>query len=409
MEKSPRKKTRFVNGPINAMRLEGKINGIDKVFYNFMDIHYDVTNQTQCDDVRSLDIDNYLVKNFDKISESDKLYDFFFEIYPTAILTDPTMFKEKYIWNINNLFKKSFHINKDKNVVGKSNTFPNVRFHYIDIRDYMANGHKMLYELVSFIDIIIRDGNILENDNIRIENMLNSIFDQVNIIYNMFYKKKEQSKTTKLPPTITTEKYEENIMIDKIKRFIDKIQNDYKHNEPKKIINKVIDTILHDAFDDFNKNYDEFKKKLSLLEDIASIKSHDISFDKKNGIVLGVPRPNLQYTFYLLIELSSKLFKSCMLIFVILIDLFFMRRFLDKDYVTNGISYTGASHSINYVYILVKYFDFKITNASYLKKDPKYIENEIKKAQHPHDIAELIVPNFVYQCSDMTDFPPHFD
>ena len=64
MEQSPRKKNKFVNGPINAVRLEGKINGINKVFYNFMDIHVDTSFQTECDDVRSLDLDKYLVKNF---------------------------------------------------------------------------------------------------------------------------------------------------------------------------------------------------------------------------------------------------------------------------------------------------------------------------------------------------------
>lgn len=409
MTESSRKKTKFVNGPINAIRLEGEINGIHKIFYNFMDIHYNVENQTKCDDVRSLDIDNYLVENFDKISDSDKIYDFFLEIYPTTILTNPTIFKQKYIWNIHELFKKSFHINTKKNVVGKSNTFPNIRFHYIDIRDYLINSHQILYKLSNLVDLIIKEGFILKNDINDIEIILQSISTQVNIIFDIIYQDKKLFTKKELPPTITTESYEQNIMIDKVKKFIHKIKNDYKHEKPKKIINKIIDTILYDAFAKFRKNYDTFLEEgLPTLKTRASMTSHDISFNKEYGIVVGIPQSNLQLTFYILSNLTDKIFTSCMSIFVILIDLFFMRRFLDKDYVTNGISYTGASHSVNYIYILVKYFDFHITNVSYSKKHIKDVEDEIKKSDHPFHIAELVVPNVVYQCSDMTNFPPQF-
>jgi hypothetical protein len=56
-----------------------------------------------------------------------------------------------------------------------------------------------------------------------------------------------------------------------------------------------------------------------------------------------------------------------------------MKKFLDKDYITNMISYTGARHSSNYVYILIKNFNFKITNYSYLNDgNIKNIEKMIK-------------------------------
>lgn len=35
----------------------------------------------------------------------------------------------------------------------------------------------------------------------------------------------------------------------------------------------------------------------------------------------------------------------------VFVDIYFLRRFLDKDYITNGLSYTGSTHSLMYVYI----------------------------------------------------------
>ena len=39
---------------------------------------------------------------------------------------------------------------------------------------------------------------------------------------------------------------------------------------------------------------------------------------------------------------------------------YFLRRFLDKDYITKNIVYTGFIHTIEYLYFLVKHYDFKI-------------------------------------------------
>ena len=48
-----------------------------------------------------------------------------------------------------------------------------------------------------------------------------------------------------------------------------------------------------------------------------------------------------------------------------LTDLYFIRRFITKDYIKNGIIYTGSAHLCDITYILTKYFNFKITNIFY--------------------------------------------
>ena len=37
-----------INGPVNVARLEGKVNGVNKVLYMFMDIHYDLHRESKC-------------------------------------------------------------------------------------------------------------------------------------------------------------------------------------------------------------------------------------------------------------------------------------------------------------------------------------------------------------------------
>lgn len=72
-------KNKFVSGPVNVVRLEGDINGIKKTIHLFMDFHMPVQEQTECDDIRSQDIDKFLVNTFDQATEMDKsiTYDFF--------------------------------------------------------------------------------------------------------------------------------------------------------------------------------------------------------------------------------------------------------------------------------------------------------------------------------------------
>lgn len=95
-------------------------------------------------------------------------------------------------------------------------------------------------------------------------------------------------------------------------------------------------------------------------------------------------------------------------IFVILTDLYFIRRFLDKEYIDTGIVYTGIIHSVDFVYVLLKYFDFDITNYSYLSKSPIELKQIIKKLDNSRKLDKYIFPPKLKQCSDLTKFPKLF-
>jgi hypothetical protein len=86
-----------------------------------------------------------------------------------------------------------------------------------------------------------------------------------------------------------------------------------------------------------------------------------------------------------------------------------LRRFLDKDYITNGIAYTGAAHSIAYIDMLSKLFGFKVTHFSYSKiSDLNKLNSEIIKTEE-YDLADIFFPEKITQCSDITNFPKNFN
>ena len=180
----------YVNGPVNAMRLEGKVFGLKKVVYLLMDIHLDIGTQSKCDDIRSIDFNQYLINNFDNISEKDKIYDFFLEIYPTDIERNSSGRKDIYIREMRDLFRKSFVIDRETDAVGKSNTFPNIRFHYLDIRSLLYNKSGINKQIENIIhNYVVKTQSILPIDITEMKMMLNLYIKQLDDIYKIVYKR----------------------------------------------------------------------------------------------------------------------------------------------------------------------------------------------------------------------------
>ena len=72
-------------------------------------------------------------------------------------------------------------------------------------------------------------------------------------------------------------------------------------------------------------------------------------------------------------------------------DCYFMRRFVDKPYIKNVIAYTGILNTVSCLYFLVKYYDYKILEYSFINKvDSKELEKIIKKTDSYLDIYEYI-------------------
>ena len=92
-----------------------------------------------------------------------------------------------------------------------------------------------------------------------------------------------------------------------------------------------------------------------------------------------------------------------------IMDAYFLRRFLDKDSITNAVAYTGIYHSINYIFFLVKYSNFKITHCSYINGDISTISQKIKNSKNSIDIHNIFYPSKFIQCTNLSEFPDLFE
>ena len=89
-------------------------------------------------------------------------------------------------------------------------------------------------------------------------------------------------------------------------------------------------------------------------------------------------------------------------------DLYFLRRFLDKKYIKNGIIYSGFAHSLHIILKLVKLFNFKVTNVSYSDIKLEKLNKLVKKANSYRDFETNLLPKYLIQCSSMKNFPDMF-
>lgn len=384
----------LINGPVNLVRLEGNINNINKVIYLFMDYHAPLTLQTKCESYASIDIVKYLYDNF---KTSKNIIDFFFEIEYSQLVKPTNIFKKKYIHEVHTLFKKEFQKTKEnKTLPSKIN--PNVRLHYIDIRDYLE--HEINYYFSDMENII----NKMKTNNDIFYNDLNNLNKICNILKGEFLFLKEIKITV-----LENKNYAKSDSYrDSIYYYLKKIVN--KYNDEKLKINII--NFLNSIDNYVNNILKHLDNILILLEKFKNYVSRDYdekTYDKDlesytfyHGILLEELINNIQNSY-------NKIYKNSIRLYCNIMDCYFLRRFLDKDYVTNVVAYTGILHSINYIYFLVKKYNFKVTHYNYSEEPNIKKLNEKLKKKNYKDLYSIFFPKKLIQCIDINNFPVNFE
>lgn len=246
----------------------------------------------------------------------------------------------------------------------------------------------------------------------RDKNLLTILFDSVkdtqysmSVLYVMLYKTNHSKNYT------SNTKFSRNVKNDYVlKHIIHKLLGRYENKNVQLIIKKLIDSQIHDAITDVLDKIDNLLTTITEMIDFTD-SNKECSLKKyQNGLAEYhnefVDQTIKILTLRKMIEaLSDKLGD----LGVYLMDVYCLRRILDKSYITNVIAYTGGQHSCNYILSLVKYFGFKITNYSYLKSDSIEKATEIiKKSTHELQLTELFGPPVLKQCSDLSSFPKLF-
>lgn len=402
-------KSKLVNGPINVVRLEGTIHDIKKVLYIFMDIHTDVSRQTHCNDFGSLELIQYMVQQFGK-SNPDKTFDLFTETTISAIKSGDYPYKGRYIDELN------------KYVRAKYKGYPhnkNVRAHYIDIRDYLKTLINLtingIYEQIdntpsnyfskSSYDNIISLLDRLKQFVSWTSNEFTGESDSKSRSASRSRAKSKSKSELDNPGTIEQQRKP-------IRQIISKLLNKYTHPDLKASLDESIEDIK-DSFAQIYKLIDETKELLDKSFGLLTKQSNTLNLvDYKIFKTYSYSADTIKILeFKCSLEvLITQLDLALTYNFARIVDLFFLRRFLDKNYITNGIVYTGAAHSVSYIYQLVNKFGFDITHAYYTTEPDMNILNKlIKKTRYNPSIEKIFLPDKFSQCIDMGNFPEGFE
>lgn len=405
-----------INGPINVVRLEGNINGIHKILYVFFDWH---VHEKKCNDLISINIDQYLIREFNNINQNNDInikYDFFLEtrLSDTSASKDQLNSKEwmpHYLGDLWVMFEKynniKFHI-QNKKIPNDKNNEAKVRLHYIDIRDIfkyeMFELTHILFNYINQNQLLLAinelDLYIIKNNNII--NILKTpkiIKGDKNINFNKM--KTHQINTDD----------EKKLFYSFFTNMIYKLKNVYKNNKNKIIINEYINNIIQL----YEKSNEEVQNLLTILREI-----HKENTENYGKLYCTISECNYDYNTKNLKKIHNTMnniydiiHHTNYMIYVLLTDLYFLRRFVDKDYITNGITYTGSGHSLNYIYILIKEYDFKITHSNYMNIEESIIKNEMKNKKITFEeiminFAKYFHPEYFNQCVNMSKFPKLF-
>lgn len=409
----------LVSGPVIALRLEGFVNNIKKIVYLFGDIHMNVTAQSQCPSWKADEFIRYFSKTM-KYTNKNKQYDLFFETGSTGNSKNILM-KDRYIDEVDKYFKSTLNIVNKENKENKenekkykntgSNEEANLRLHHIDPRGVFKNLRGGAYDQFYYLDSLFY--NIQNNFGIH-SNQLENI---KNIVFLM--NESLEIETFLLLNDESNEKYEESI--NKLVEFYG--EDNYK------IIKRLIKKLKDDYYSEYVKNklisesgiFEEIRKKINSLKikseefikNLENLQEHTNTYGK-----LKYYESYCNYGSYYSSNIENTLpaIKSFNYIgddfiymYALLMDIATLRRLLDKDYITNIISYTGAAHTCNYLYILVKYFDFKITHCTNKEHTINEIEILLKESNNSSEVFCKVMPNVLFQCIDITDFPDKFE
>ena len=352
-----------INGPTNIFRLT---NG-KKIIYIIGDVHNDINEQTQCtyNNIESIDIDKLLIKIFKK--EKDKKFDIFYEFYYKKNINLSNYKKDPYILELYKLNNIEFINNK----IQISKYFPNVRFHYFDIRETISYINE-LYIIYKYFKYDLRNYPYSSNILYYINDIMKKIVKLVT----------DFSDNLKLKNNI----------------YINKLLSKYNNIDIQNSILNIYSVYFIELFDVIINIANDTINYISNNNNLFNITTLENNFQSQKPIFMNI----------------NKIIHYIDLLCIILTDLFLLRRLLDKDYTNNNIIYTGYNHFIDITYFLVKYFNFKITHITDIQNIQNInidnIENEFnidyKNFDSLNNLRDIIDNSL--QCVDIFHFPDNF-
>ncbi len=370
----------YINGPLNFFKLKKN----NKTIYLFFDIHEPITKQQECENLYSINIDKYLKHVF---KNSTQTIDF--------LLETPEEFDPDTLALYNDDNHNFRYIEKlQKIYINNKNAQHNIRFHYIDIR---------FYSQLESISILSKNNvdNLYKNKLTNFHIVINNLAKIIDIYENLLkiiqkYKDNDNIVDNKDTPNVT--------------HIINKILTKYKNKENKKKITNFFDEFcvnkIKFIIEKINNNMQNYKD-INTNNHNAYLQQHLNPVIKGKGygkiIRLKNQVPNYDNMLFDIEQEIQYLDELCTDINSLIVDSYFLRRYIDKNYINNAIVYAGTFHTITYLWFLVKHCDFEIIEYNFINNELSPLEfmKIIKKSEDMYDIHKYVIPKKFSQCISM--------
>lgn len=363
-----------ISGPVAVVKLEGEIEGKKKEILLFGDYHYQMINQNECQEYDSISIKQFLINVF---KNTKKPIDFFLEISPSMYETvsqEDKNYVDIYLNNLRYFFVKEM----------KKPTFEKIRFQYSDIRNILYTIlHDFLFDN-QIIENITRSRNIYLSEIEFLIKKAEIVSHSVNIIILALKSNREQFNK------LTKQEKKANPEIEVYMKNIRKLVFDIDSKEVKNQIRIILKKSLVGIIESMNK----------IIKQLNIIKNR---IEKQNSYSYY----EIDKTIYKLGTDVRKGINMAMGFYVLVTDIYTIRRMLDKKYVNTAIYYGGAQHMTNILNILVNNFGFKVKDQfsqdkDLIKIDRNYIE-KYYKVYNFDSLAEKSNP-ILEQCVNISKF-----
>jgi hypothetical protein len=365
------KSSKYISGPYNMAHLRGNIDGKPKNIYLMFDVHNTLDKQTDClsNDIKktdTIDVVDFFKNLF--VSTKEKI-DFMMEIHIEQIMRDSDhhVNDNRYISKMWEFTRSSFNVNVNKTAVIKSKIYPNVRIHYLDVRDAYFD-YIMPYDFYSIAFNNITAEMSFDNKNFNMQKeYVEFIYERLLNFNNLIHEPSEQPNLSNEKNINLLEFYHrigkktikhENIYI--LNYISNKIKRPYKYSQ--------VETCIEHMKENMKKYFKNIAKLYDSIMDMTDI----FKFKEMSDLLYSFYSHMITYSLYLM-------------------DMYTVRRITEKDYINNVFLYTGGAHSDHYMFHFIKCLGFELIDISYNPFDTiDELVNNIKNTESYEDLFELL-------------------
>lgn len=386
----------YIDGPLNIITISNK--NMNKRMTIIADYHEDVEKETDCNRPDSIKLEQFIEYKLHDSMKKNKVVHIFIETLPSNHTNGLDKDEMRYADKVIRYLLKTFHQpNVSEGITMRSNRFPNVTLHFVDIRNLIfMNMDRYYIKIVKLMTQIGITSNISPEIINEVREAIKPIRGLVMFTYKSMYELNDVS-SIELQRKFDIMTDEQIKAVIAMRLIVHKLSSSYKDKETKDKINKYIRGEFKENFDKFFALDDELTKFLDELEKNKNENKQWI--DDDGGIAYGKPYLQVKEELCKLDELLYKLNSSWFVdITSKMMDIYTIRMFLNKD-IESAIAFTGIEHSMFLLYFLVKFFDFDIDSVSLLNDITKEeLVNKIK-TNTDKGFHKYLFPKKLVQCA----------